>query len=85
MFVGKHVTPQQLNFNIINLQLGPIRSLYFSYRTKHFPNTTTYAKKNGSRYKNSKNSKSFQRNLHNSNFDAQGRAESRKIGLVTLQ
>ena len=46
---------------------------------------TIYAKKNGTRCKKSKNSKSFLKDSDNSNFYAQGRAESRKIGLVTLR
>ena len=34
---------------------------------------------------NSKNSRSFLKKLDNSKFDAQGRAETRKIGLETLR
>ena len=57
----------------------------------HFYQTQTIIvlftpKKNGTQCKNCKNSKRFKRKKSdNSNFDAQRRAEPRKIGLVTLQ
>ena len=72
-------------FNLLLLHLLSLLEILHPLTLPRPTYFTIYAKKNGTRCENSRNSKSFLKNSDISNFDAQGREEFRKIGLVTLR